>query len=297
MSNLSTIISYEYSTDIKNKSFWIVSIVMPIVLIGFGAFVGYLSHDSETMRTLASPTVPKDEISGAQIIGMLTGMFLVLFIMMFGAQIFNKVKQEKTNRIAEILVSSVPGRTLVTAKIISVGLLGLTQMTIWGIMLGGGFILLLFAIPGFWAETVVPLESIWYAICAILYFIGGYVIYGSLYAICGAITDKNGENQEYMTIITFLLLASFYISMFAIDNPTSTLTQWCNYIPITSPGVAVVASISGDMAWWQTCLSLAILYSTAATCLILAGKVYTSGMLLMGKKLSPKDFLVFMKSK
>jgi len=297
MSKLSTIISYEYSTDVKTKSFWIVSIVVPLIMIGFGIFIGFLSSDSDLLTSVASPTAPEGDITGAQAAGMLVGMFLVLFIMMFGAQIFNKVRQEKANRIAEILASSVPGRTLVTAKIISVGLLGITQITVWIVLLGGGLIFFMLSAAPDAIVSLFSADVLWGILCGVLYFIGGYVTYGSLYAICGAVSDKNGENQEYMTIITFILLASFYISMFAIDNPTSTLTLWCNYIPFTSPGVAVVSSVAGNIAWWQTLISLAILYSTAFLCISLAGKVYTSGMLLMGKKLTPQDLITFLRSR
>ena len=132
---------------------------------------------------------------------------------------------------------------------------------------------------------------------SIIFFVGGYIFYGSLYAAVGALTDKNNENQEYMTIITFILLASFYIGIYAVDNPTSSLTQWCSYIPMTSPTIAAVGAISGDMPIWQTLLSVIILYATAILSLSFAGKIYTSALLLKGKKLTPKDILIFLKSK
>lgn len=284
--------------DIQGKSFWIATFLMPLLVVGFGFFIGYISQDSDAMKETISPTKPDDDLSGMQILGMLVGMFLSMFIMIYGAQIFNKVKNEKTNRIVEIIVACVPGRTMMMAKVISVGLIGMTQLFLWGILIIGLlFIIYIISPINIPYDELFDPRLIMAFVWSIIFFVGGYIFYGSLYAAVGALTDKNNENQEYMTIITFILLASFYIGIYAVDNPTSSLTQWCSYIPMTSPTIAAVGAISGDMPIWQTLLSIIILYATAILSLSFAGKIYTSALLLKGKKLTPKDILIFLKSK
>lgn len=298
MSQLSTIIATEYKMDIRGKGFWIATFIMPILVFGFGIFIGYISQDSEAMQETVSSTAPNDDLSGYQILGMLTGMFLSFFMMIYGAQIFNKVKNEKTNRIVEIIVASVPGRTMMLAKVISVGLVGLTQILLWvliiGIIVYMCAIIFALQIP---YDDIFSSETMLVLFYAIVYFIGGYIFYGSLFAAVGALTDRNNENQEYMTIITFIILASFYIGIYAVDNQDAALTLWCNYIPFTSPNIGAVSAISGSMNWWQIIISIFILYMTAFTSLALAGKIYTSALLLKGKKFSPKDILTFLKAK
>ena len=137
MSQLSLIIKNEYLTDIKSKSFWIATFVFPLVMVAFGAFIGFLAGDSESLTKTANFAAPEpDEMTPAKAMGMMLGMLLTLFIMMYGAQIFNKVKTEKCNRIVEILATCVEGRTMLMAKIISVGLIGLTQLMLWFLLTG-----------------------------------------------------------------------------------------------------------------------------------------------------------------
>ena len=298
MNRLKTIIAHEYIMDIRGKGFWIATFLMPILILGFGFFIGYISHDSDAMKDMVAPTSPKEDLSMLQLVGMLVGMFLTMFVMIYGAQIFNKVKNEKTNRIVEIIVASVPGRTMMLAKVISVGLVGLTQILLWGLLIGViMFVAYLIAPIHIPIEELLDYQLLSALAWGIVYFIGGYIFYGSMFAAVGALTDRNNENQEYMTIITFILLASFYIGMYAVDNQGSALTVWCSYIPLTSPTIGAVSVISGSMSLWQALLSVVILFVTAFFSLSVAGKIYTSALLLKGKKFSPKDILTFLKAK
>lgn len=298
MSQLTSIINNEYKMDIQGKSFWIATFLMPILVVGFGAFIGYISQDSDAMKEVVSPTAPEEDLSGMQILGMFVGMFLTMFIMIYGAQIFNKVKNEKTNRIVEIIVACVPGRTMMLAKVISVGLVGMTQLLLWGGLITALiFVVYLIAPINIPIEYIIDSRIILAFIWSIIFFIGGYIFYGSLFAAVGALTDRNNENQEYMTIITFILMASLYIGIYAVDNPGSTLTEWCSYIPFTSSTIAAVGAITGDVPLWKTIISVISLYVSAGISLSIAGKIYTSALLLKGKKLTLKDIAVFIKSK
>ena len=297
MSGLSTMISMEYRMDIKTKSFWISTILFPLIILGFGAFIGYMTSESEAMQTVGKTTGPDKDLSGLQAFGMLAGIFLTMFVIMYGAQIFNKVKSEKCNRIVEVLISSQSGRSVMLAKVISVALTGLTQMLVWFVLIVGGvFVFLLFVpidIP--WSEILVPGIGIG-IVEAVLYFIGGFIFYGALFAAAGALTDRNNENQGYLSLLMMLLMASFYIGMFASDNQ-GVLASICFYLPFTSSTVGAVQSIGQIASWWQTILSLMVLYASAFITLSLAGKIYTSAVLLKGKKFSPKDILTFLKTK
>ena len=296
---LKLIVHNEFMTDIRGKGFWIATFVVPVLMGAFSLFIGFLAKDSTALQAISSPASSDVEDFGAeQVAAMLVGMFLTLFIMMYGAQIFNKVKTEKTNRIVEILSTCVEGRTMMLAKIISVALIGILQILIWGLLLFliiGGLVLVFLPDESF---TFLSSSTFWIgAAVSLLYFIGGYLVYGSLYAAAGALTDKNNENQEYMTILTFILLGSCYVGPFAVDNASSACTLWCVYIPLTSPTIGSINAVSGAASWWETLISLIILYASAYFCISLSGKIYRSSLLLMGKKFSPKDILTFLKSK
>lgn len=299
MSQLGLIIKNEYLTDLKSKSFWIGTILVPILFGAFSIFIGYLIQDSEATKKLANPAAPDpSEMTGVQSMGMLCGIFLALFLMIYGAQIFNKVKKEKTNRVMEVLATCVTGRTMMLGKIISVGLLGLTQMLIWIALVvavvGGVLMAMGEGIPmEYLADSRIYFGLMW----SVLFFLGGYVFYGSIYAACGAMTDKDNENQAYMTVITFLLLGSFYIGEFAVTNSSNPFVIFCSFFPFTSPTIAAVNAVAGAVPVWQSVLALAVLYLFAAVAVALSGKIYTSSLLLKGKRFTPKDILLFLKSK
>ncbi len=251
---------------------------------------------NQTMQDLSTSPDP-DKMTGAKAVGMMMGAFLTFFLMIYGSMIFNKVKTEKCNRIMEILSTCVDGRTMMLAKIIAVGLVGMVQLLVWGslIILGIIVVMMVFqsAIPwDIFADPRVYLYLLW----MILYFIGGYILYGALYAACGAIIDKDGENQTYMTIITFILLGAFYLGQFAVDNGDSVLATVCNYIPFTSPTVGTINAVSGVSPLWQTILSLVVLYACAGITVMFAGKLYRSSLLFKGKKFTPKDIITFLKT-
>lgn len=301
MSQLSLIIKNEYLTDVRSKSFWLSTLLVPLIMAGFGIFGGVMAAESDSMSSVmeSMPTTPDAEMMTPQkMMGMLLGLFLTLFLMMYGAMIFNKVKAEKCNRIVEILATCVDGKTMMLAKIIAVGLTGITQLLLWGLIIGViAFGLIIVLAPdmsmGFLSHSWIWISFLW----AIAYFIGGYIFFGSLYAACGALTDKDNENQAYMTVLTFILLGSFYIGQFAVDHGDSTFAQICGYIPLTSPTIGCVNAVTGIAPLWQSSLSLIILYASAAFALAISGKIYSCSLLLKGKNFTPKDIVTFIKSK
>ena len=301
MSKLSTMVSMEYRMDVKAKSFWISTLLVPLLIAGFGVFISFLGSESDAMVMFSKSTsvTPDKDISSMQVMGMLCGIFLSMFVMMYGAQIFNKVKSEKCNRIVEVLVSCVSGRTVMLAKVISVALVGLTQILLWVILIVGIIIVTCFIIPPGSIDFTVLLRTdvLCGMLVALLYFIGGFVFYGALFAAAGALTDRNNENQGYLSLLMLLLMASFYIGIFATDAEGSALAEICFYLPFTSPTVGAVQSIGGLVSWWQTLLSILTLYGCSIIAMSMAGKIYTSAVLLKGKKFTPKDIITFLKAK
>lgn len=299
ISTIKTIVARELSADLRSKSFWIGTFALPVVSIVFGLIVGFIAEDSSGLKMLAETTSPdmSEDISGAQLMGMMMGMFLTMFIMIYGAQIFQKVKYEKTNRIVEIMAACVPGRTMMAAKVIAVGLLGAFQMLLWGllIMIFGSLVIILFAIDVPWHYLLDP-RVLMAVVWGVVYFIGGYAFYGALFACVGAMADRDNENQEYMTILTFVLLASFYLSAYSADH-TGAASFWLSVIPFTSPGVGATMAVSGAAPWWATLLSVGVLYGCAALAIILAGKIYTTAIMLKGKRFTPRDIITFLRAR
>lgn len=301
MSKLGIIIQNEVKTDVMTKSFWIATFLVPVVLLVFGLFAGFMMKDADSFMNVSggmNAGPDPDKITPLKALGMMLGIFPVIFLMMYGAMIFNKVKTEKCNRIVEILATCVDGRTMMLAKIIAVGIVGLIQLALWMVLIIL-FALLVILVAG----TGIPWDMIfnrdlWLAFMwALLYFIGGYIFYASLYAAIGAMTDKNNENQSYITILTMAHLASFYIGEYAVDNSSGAFILVCSFVPFTSSTVLTVTSAAQESPLWLSLTGLATLYFFAFISVSFAGKIYTSSLLLKGKKLSPRDILTFLKSR
>lgn len=301
MRNLKIIVANEVKTDISAKSFWISTFIVPVILLVFGIFAGFLMQDSDSFMKAShgmNAGPDPDDLTPLKALGMMLGIFPVMFLMMYGTMIFNKVKTEKCNRIVEILATCVDGRTMMLAKIIAVGIVGLIQLALWLliIIILGSFFLVVAGIGFPWRFLANP--DIWLAFMwAALFFIGGYLFYAALYAAVGAMTDKNNENQSYITLLTLGLLASFYIGEYAVDNASGAFIIGCSFIPFTSSTVLTVLSAAREAPLWLSLTGLAALYVCAFVTISLSGKIYTSSLLLKGKKLSPKDILTFLKSR
>ena len=300
MSQLGLIISNEYKTDVKAKSFWISTILVPVLMVAFGGLMGYLMTQSDSAMEVQNNLTPvsQEEMTPLKAIGLMMGVLLTLFIMMYGSMIFNKVKTEKTNRIVEILATCVPGRTMMLAKIIAVGLVGFTQLLLWALIIGVMVVGLLFVFPIEipW-DKVLSYDYVMAVVWSILFFAGGYIFFGSLYAAGGAMTDKNNENQEYIAVLTFVLMISFYVGEYAVDHGGTLFVRILSYIPLTSPTLGAVNAITQTAPLWESITSLLVLYVCAWFAMAFAGKIYTSSILLKGKRFTPRDIITFIKAK
>ena len=235
--------------------------------------------------------------------------------------IMNSVVEEKTNRIVEVIVSSCKPMELMMGKIIGVGLVGLTQFAIWVVLLSiGSVVLSLVAGPamatdtsamtagmnlpgdsgmgaGMAVEISKALSSInWLSLLGnfVLYFIGGYLLYSSLFAGFGSAVDQASDSSQFTTPIILIMVIALYAGIACIENPSGPMAVWCSIIPFTSP-IVMMVRLPFDVPWWQMLLSIVLLYATALLCIWISARIYRTGILLYGKKRSFKEVLKWIK--
>ncbi|MGL5786500.1 MAG: ABC transporter permease [Bacteroidales bacterium] len=239
-------------------------------------------------------------------IGMAITLIIYMFIFFYGAQVMNSVVEEKSNRIVEILISSVSPMDLMMGKILAVALVGLTQMIIWIIMIGGALTYFGLAASAFgsaeavtaapetnemFGEVMSLLKSFnWGLILSmfIIYFIGGYLIYSSLFAAVGAAVDNQADTQQFMLPITVPIVFGLYAGIYSVENPDGPLAFWCSMIPLTSP-IVMMVRLPYDVPVWEIIVSLIILFGSFIGIVYIASRIYRVGILMYGKKTSYKD--------
>jgi ABC-2 type transport system permease protein len=261
-------------------------------------------------------------------IGYGSGMLVYFFIFLFGAQVMRGVIEEKTSRIVEVIVSSVKPFQLMMGKIIGVGLVGLTQFLLWVVLtfLFAGTVQKVFLpdqpvsqtqkavtsqeimqnpvhsdIPEVNFDTQKPeaIQKIFNQLGDInfgmilfsflFYFIGGYLLYASFFAIIGSAVDNETETQQFMLPITLPLILAIFVMINAMNNPNGDLAFWFSLIPFTSP-IVMMARIPSEPPVWEIILSMAILVLTFIGSTWMAGKIYRTGILMYGKKVSYREF-------
>ncbi len=274
------------------------------------------SIDIATIKWDESGNQKEGSAEMALIIGMIAAFLIYMFIMSYGSQVMSGVLQEKTSRIVEVIVSSVKPFELMMGKIIGIAMVGLTQFTIWIvftlILSGAGT-----AVFGqdFGASSMSGTMQMGQAVSAdanssemiqqvfsmlsgfdfikvavlfIVYFLGGYLLYASLFAAIGSAVDNETDTQQFSMPITLPIIFSIFIGIYAAQSPDSALAFWGSIIPFTSP-VVMMARIPYDVPFWQILLSLALLIGTFITSTWVAGKIYRTGILMYGKKVSWKE--------
>lgn len=246
----------------------------------------------------------------AYALGQLFNVVIYMFIIMYGMMVMQGVREEKKNRVVEIIVSSVKPRTLLFGKVVGVGLIGFTQMLIW-------ILLLLVGIAGFqiywlgslsfdvstitsdlstngWSESSAAdiqsllntFESInlpGLGLAFVVYFVLGYLLYASLYAIAGASIDNDEDVNQIIMPMTLIMVIGFYLGFYSANNPDSVLALWGSFIPFTSPMVMMVR-LCFDTPLWQVLLSIVILLLSTALLIWFGSKIFRVGLLMYGKK-------------
>ena len=253
-------------------------------------------------------TVSSSMIAG--MIGLVLSLFIYTFILSYGSMVMQGVMEEKTNRIVEIMVSSVKPYQLMFGKIAGIALVGLSQFLIWMLMLmsifsivGAAFGLSMSggmpsAVPQSMPATdemelLMVLQGMDFTqivVLFILYFIGGYLLFASVFAAIGASINEQQDSQQFMMPIIIIFVFALYAGMFSIENPDGPLALWCSFIPFTSP-VVMMVRIPFGIPLWQVILSLLLLYGTSALIIWLSARIYRVGILMYGKKPDIKEML------
>lgn len=256
----------------------------------------------------------------ATIIGIVATMLIYMFIFISGSQVMSSVMQEKKNRIIEVMIGSVKPFQLMMGKIISVALVCLTQLAMWGILSG----ILLTAVSSFANIDLVATQEMsnslstsgmmaqssnmdlsqaqemvnmlfavnWFKIIGffIVFFILGYFLYASLFAAIGSAIDDESDANQFMLPITLLILFALYAGMYSASNPDGPLAFWCSIIPLSSP-IVMMVRLPFDVPVWQLALSLSLLALTALGAVWMSAKIYRTGILLYGKKITWKELI------
>lgn len=250
----------------------------------------------------------------AAAIGGIMGIIMYMTVFIYGMMVMRSVMEEKTNRIVEVMISSVRPFQLMLGKIIGVGAVGLTQVAIWAILIPTliFFAQLLFGIdPSEVAQAnqgmpnVDPEETAamgiqimyeftnqnWAMILPlfVFYFLGGYFLYSSLFAAVGsAMGDDLGEGQSLTIPITIPVILAFYIMIVVIQAPNSSLAVWSSIFPLFSP-IVMPARLAFGPPIWEVLVSIAVLIGTAIFFVWLSGRIYRVGILMYGKKVSLRE--------
>ena len=251
-------------------------------------------------------------------IGGAFGYLIMMFIIIYGNMVMRSVIEEKTNRIVEIIISSVKPFQLMIGKIIGTSLAGILQFSIW-VIIGLSLLFLASAFlgvdvgasanvsSGLLAQTEyagtaqlfikelwnLPIASI--LISFMVYFIGGYFLYSSFYAAIGAAVDNQTDSQQFLLPVIMPLILSVYVGFFSVVNdPDSTIAVAFSIFPLTSP-IVMLMRIPFGVPWWQIAISLTLLFATFLGVVWFAAKIYRVGILMYGKKPSWKELYKWLK--
>ncbi|MEQ8908051.1 MAG: ABC transporter permease [Vicingaceae bacterium] len=258
-------------------------------------------------------------------VGFVLAFFIYMFIFLYGVQVMRGVIEEKTNRIVEVIISSVKPFQLMIGKIVGVALVAFTQIAIMIVLSGT----LIFAAQQIFkddltkakVEQVKQIENLnpkqaakevqaeksntetftqrlsdrlgrinfpLVLGCFLFYFMGGYLFYGSLFAAIGSAVDNETDTQQFMFPVTVPLIAAIAIAQAAIENPDGPLAFWASIIPFTSP-IIMMVRVPVGVAAWELLLSMALLALSFLGSTWMAGKIYRTGILMYGKKVNFKE--------
>jgi ABC-2 type transport system permease protein len=251
-------------------------------------------------------------------IGFASGIIIYITMFIFGAMVMRGVMEEKTSRIAEVIISSVKPFQLMMGKIIGIGAVGLTQMLLWIILIfiiffaAGTFLPsdvmqqvqdiqnnpgVMSSNPGQFSSAAKGIANLtnlnWPLIlgCFLFYFLGGYLFYSALFAAVGSVVNEDPqEAQSLMFPIVMPIIFAFFIMSANIDKPDSPVMVWASIIPFTSP-IVMMGRLASSPPFWQLAVSMLSLIGGFILTTWLAGKIYRTGILLYGKKPSWKEMI------
>jgi ABC-2 type transport system permease protein len=261
----------------------------------------------DTIRWTKDGDEQKGSAEMALILGMVTAFIIYMFIVMYGGQVMSGVVQEKTNRIVEVIVSSVKPFELMMGKIIGIALVGLTQIFLWVVLtliLTSVLTLILGSNQIVNTDNQEAIQMVYEMsnslnlgstlLYFLVYFLGGYLLYASLFAAVGSAVENETDTQQFSLPLTIPIIFAIYAAIYSAENPDGPLAFWCSMIPFTSPIVMMVRLPYG-VPGWQIILSILTLVVSFIGSTWVAGKIYRTGVLMYGKKITWKELWKWLK--
>ena len=259
----------------------------------------------------------KDSHRGvAMVAGFIMTMISYFFVLTYGGMVMQADMEEKANRIVELIVSSVKPFQLMLGKIAGILLVGLFQLLIWALLLAVivpiadklcGVNIAMMSASGSTAAvpdaglsdamimwlSVMNLPYLEMGIMFLLLFIGGYLLYASVFAAIGASINEQQDSSQFMMPIMLLMAFSLYAAIYSVENTDGPLAFWASIFPLSSP-IVMMVRIPFGVPLWQEILSVALLYLTALLGIWGSGRIYRVGILMYGKKPSLKQMIRWM---
>ncbi|RYF88508.1 MAG: ABC transporter permease [Chitinophagaceae bacterium] len=261
-------------------------------------------------RIITKDGTTKGSAGVAYAVSFACGILIYMMMIIYGTQVMRGVMEEKTNRIAEVIVSSVKPFQLMLGKIVGIGAVGLTQFAIWIVIM----LALQSAIPLIFPEVMdqvskgaagdveanmvntisqglasLPLLKI--VLLFLFYFLAGYLTYASLFAAVGSVVSEDQQDAQQLVFpILMPIIVGFVIMTNSINNPHSSMAVFGSIFPLTSP-IVMMGRITYDIPIWQILLSMVLLVGTFIFFTWVTGKIYRTGILMYGKKPSWKEMI------
>lgn len=254
-----------------------------------------------------------DEADGGafySIIGYIMGFIIYMCMFIYGAYVIQGVLEEKTTRVIEVMVSSVKPFQMLMGKVLGIGAVGMVQIVVWSIMMFGmilvaGNVAAFFIDPTdfnlpidasqealleaaeFTLPAISPMIFVWF----VIFFLGGYLLYASLFAAVSSVVEQQQDAQSLLTPIYLLIIIPIMFITLVVENPNGTLSVIMSMIPFFSPILMVVRTTVTAVPIWEVLLSILLLYGSFLGAMWVSSRIYRVGILMYGKKPAVKDLI------
>lgn len=316
MKKILLIIQREYLTRVRSKTFIISTFLTPLFFVGLIAAITYFTANAPDKGAAMAdkiieqgPVQDKEQLGIAYVAGYISSFLIYITILIYGTMVMRGVSEEKTNRIAEIIISSVKPFQLMLGKILGIGAVGLTQFIMWMILIVLFASAVFFFVPmpsmndaaaagaqGKTPQLMADLANVNLPLlvaCFVFYFIFGYLFYASLFAAVGsAVSEDAQDSQSLMFPVTMPIVLAIVIMMQAINQPSGSLAVWSSLVPFFSPVVMMARlpfGVPSAVPYWQLAASMLLLFGGFLFTTWLSAKIYRTGILLYGKKITWKE--------
>jgi ABC-2 type transport system permease protein len=237
--------------------------------------------DLETI-TLKGGQEKKSNGAGEVMLVIVMVMMLYMTTLIYGMSVMRSVLEEKTSRVMEVVLSSAKASELMAGKILGVGAVGITQLAIWMLIAAGASAPSIVALAGV-QDTAIHLEPGVLAAFAI-FFIGGYLLYSTLYATLGSMVNSEQEAQQWQMFVTLPIIIPMMMLWLVMRQPNSPAAVWLSMVPFFSPILMFMRIVIQTPPWWQIALSIGLLAAFIAGTIWLCARIYRVGILMYGKK-------------